>query len=114
MIFGFRPLGIPVIVNDRVDVAVAADADGVHLGDDDLSVKVARKMLGPLRTLGVSAKTPEQALRAARDGADYVGAGASSPLSPFSLSRALWQSPSKYKVLISFFLFILSDFLTLL
>ena len=45
MIFGFRPLGIPVIVNDRVDVAVAADADGVHLGDDDLSVKVARKML---------------------------------------------------------------------
>ena len=71
-----RPLGIPVIINDRVDVAIAVDADGVHVGDDDMPVRTARKMIGPLKILGVSVKTPEQAMQAERDGADYVGAGA--------------------------------------
>jgi thiamine-phosphate diphosphorylase len=70
-----RPLGVPVIVNDRVDVALAAGADGVHVGQSDLPVAEARRMLGPRAILGVSTKTVEQALRAAADGADYVGAG---------------------------------------
>merc|ERR1712176_600687 len=71
-----RPFGVPVIVNDRVDVAIAVDADGVHVGDDDIPVKIARKMVGPMKIVGASVKTPEQAIRAERDGADYVGSGA--------------------------------------
>ena len=71
-----RPAGIPVIVNDRVDVALAAGAAGVHVGQDDLPAAAARRLLGPGPVLGVSVKTVEQALRAQADGADYLGAGA--------------------------------------
>lgn len=74
-----RPRGVPVIINDRVDVAVAADADGVHVGQSDIPARLVRQMIGPNRILGVSVKTPEQAIKAVADGADYVGAGAVFP-----------------------------------
>jgi thiamine-phosphate pyrophosphorylase len=67
--------GVPLIVNDRLDVALACGAAGVHLGQDDLPVPLARRILGPGATIGVSANTPEQARRAELEGADYVGAG---------------------------------------
>ncbi len=67
--------GIHFIVNDRLDIALAANADGLHVGRDDLPAKVARELLGPERTLGVSASSIEEALQAERDGADYLGVG---------------------------------------
>ncbi len=69
------PRGIPLLVNDRPDVALACGAAGVHLGQDDVPVAVARRLLGPGATIGVSVNTPDEAVRAERDGADYVGAG---------------------------------------
>ncbi|DBB00608.1 TPA: hypothetical protein ACH3X3_002298 [Trebouxia sp. C0006] len=72
-----RPAGVGLIVNDRVDVALAVGADGVHVGQDDIPAKAARALLGPHKILGVSVKTVEQAQQAAADGADYLGAGAS-------------------------------------
>ena len=70
-----RARGVPLIVNDRVDVAVAAGADGVHLGQEDFPVRLARELLGPDRTIGVSGGTLEEARQGAEDGADYVGFG---------------------------------------
>jgi thiamine-phosphate pyrophosphorylase len=70
-----RSQGVAFVVNDRVDVALAADADGVHVGQADLPAPEARRLLGRARILGVSAATPEEAARAERDGADYVGFG---------------------------------------
>jgi thiamine-phosphate pyrophosphorylase len=70
-----RPTGVPLIVNDRVDVALAIDADGVHVGQDDLPVSVARRLLGPDKVVGTSAGTVEEARQAELDGADYVGVG---------------------------------------
>lgn len=70
-----RPEGIPVVVNDRVDVALAAGADGVHVGEEDLAVADARRILGPHGVVGASAGTVEEAVRAEREGADYVGVG---------------------------------------
>ncbi len=70
-----RPEGIPVVVNDRVDVALAAGADGVHVGEEDLAVADARRILGPHGVVGASAGTVEEAVRAQREGADYVGVG---------------------------------------
>ena len=67
---------VPFVINDRVDIAKAVDADGVHVGQDDESAKQAREELGPEKIVGVSCKTVEQALKAQRDGADYIGAGA--------------------------------------
>jgi len=64
------------IINDRLDVARAADADGVHLGQDDLPAAVARRIWGPEKIIGVSVGNVEEALRAEADGADYLGAGA--------------------------------------
>ncbi len=63
------------IVNDRLDVALAADAGGVHLGQDDLPAARARRLLPPGKVLGVSTHTLEQARRAVDDGADYIGVG---------------------------------------
>ena len=63
------------IVNDYVDVAVASLADGVHLGQDDLSLKQARKVLGKDKLIGVSCNNLAQALKAQKDGADYIGIG---------------------------------------
>ena len=67
--------GVPLIVNDRVDVAIAAGADGVHLGQDDFPVQLARELLGPDRVIGVSAGTLQEAEQGIADGADYVGFG---------------------------------------
>lgn len=63
------------IVNDQADVAVALDADGVHVGQEDLPVDVARRILGPQKIVGCSAHTVEEALEAERGGADYLGVG---------------------------------------
>ena len=67
---------VPLIINDRLDVAMAVDAAGVHLGQDDLPCAVARKILGPDYIIGVSAHNPEEARQAVADGADYLGCGA--------------------------------------
>lgn len=61
------------LVNDRVDLALAVDADGVHVGQDDLSCEVARGLLGPRRVIGVTVHTVAEAMAAEKDGADYVG-----------------------------------------
>ncbi len=65
---------IPLIINDRLDVALAVDADGVHVGQDDMPAALARQLIGPHKILGVSASTVEEALQAEKDGADYVSA----------------------------------------
>jgi thiamine-phosphate pyrophosphorylase len=65
---------IPLIINDRLDVALAVDADGVHVGQDDMPATLARQLIGPNKILGVSASTVEEALQAEREGADYVSA----------------------------------------
>ena len=70
-----RPAGASLIVNDRVDVALAAGADGVHLGTSDMAVADARRLLGPLPLVGYSPETAQQARASARDGADYLGVG---------------------------------------
>ncbi|QLH77026.1 thiamine phosphate synthase [Halosimplex rubrum] len=71
-----REAGVAFVVNDRVDLADAVDADGVHLGDDDLPVPVARDQLGPDALIGRSVSFVEDARRAERAGADYLGVGA--------------------------------------
>ncbi len=70
-----RDRNVPFIVNDRLDLALAADADGVHLGQDDLPPRAARAILGAKRILGVSTHSLEQAIQATEDGADYLGIG---------------------------------------
>jgi len=70
-----RDRGVRFIVNDRLDLAQAVDADGVHLGQDDLPPRAARPLLGAGKILGVSTHSLDQALRAAEDGADYLGIG---------------------------------------
>ncbi len=67
---------VPLIINDRVDVALACDADGVHIGQRDIPAALVRKMIGPDKLLGVSAATLEEAVQAVKDGADYLGIGA--------------------------------------
>lgn len=71
-----RPFGALLIINDRVDVAMASGADGVHLGLSDMSLLDARRLLGPSPLIGFSPKTEEQAAGAAGAGADYLGVGA--------------------------------------
>ncbi|MDI6895336.1 MAG: thiamine phosphate synthase [Bacillota bacterium] len=68
--------GVTFIVNDRVDVALAADADGVHVGQEDMPAALARGLIGPDRILGVTAASEAEARRAQGDGADYVGCNA--------------------------------------
>ncbi|AET67611.1 thiamine-phosphate pyrophosphorylase [Desulfosporosinus orientis DSM 765] len=67
---------IPLIINDRLDIALAIDADGLHVGQDDLPMVKARELLGPDKIIGVSASTLEEALLAEQQGADYLGVGA--------------------------------------
>jgi len=69
-----RSRGVPLIINDRADVAMAVDADGLHVGRDDLPAGIARRLLGKGKILGVSVGSPEEARRAIAEGADYVGA----------------------------------------
>ncbi len=71
-----RERGVLFVVNDRIDVALAADADGVHLGqDDDMPVQFARQLLGPQRMLGISAGNPAEGAAAVAAGADYLSIG---------------------------------------
>jgi thiamine-phosphate pyrophosphorylase len=70
-----RAAGVPLIVNDRLDVALQTSADGVHLGQDDMPLKFARRVVPKNFIVGISAGTLKEALDAERDGADYVGLG---------------------------------------
>lgn len=70
---------VPLIIDDRLDICLAVDAAGLHIGDDELPVSVARKVLGPEKILGVTAKTVKRALEAEEAGADYLGTGAIFP-----------------------------------
>lgn len=67
---------VPLIINDRLDIAMAVGAAGVHLGQDDLPCSVARGILGDAYVIGVSAHNPQEAVKAVEDGADYLGCGA--------------------------------------
>lgn len=70
---------VPFIVDDNLDIALACDADGLHIGQNDMPAAKARQLLGPDKFLGVSAQTAQQAVTACRDGADYLGVGAVFP-----------------------------------
>ncbi|MEF2638801.1 thiamine phosphate synthase [Hominifimenecus microfluidus] len=70
---------IPLIIDDRIDIALACDAAGVHVGQSDLPVSYARRLLGPDKIVGATAKTVPQALEAYEQGADYLGVGAMFP-----------------------------------
>ena len=72
---------VPLIINDRLSIAIALGADGAHVGQDDIDGAVARDILGPDRILGISASTVEEAVKAEEDGADYIGCGAVFPTS---------------------------------
>jgi thiamine-phosphate pyrophosphorylase len=74
-----REHGVPFIVNDNVDVALAMGADGIHVGQHDMEAGDVRKLLGPDKILGVSAQTVDQAILAEQRGADYLGVGAVFP-----------------------------------
>lgn len=71
--------GVPVIINDRLDVVLAVDAAGLHVGQGDMSAETARRLLGPEKILGVSVDNVTEALQAEKDGADYLGVGAVFP-----------------------------------
>lgn len=71
-----RRYGVPLIINDDVEAALEADADGVHVGQEDMAVAEARRILGPEKIIGASAHNREEALEAQRQGADYLGSGA--------------------------------------
>lgn len=70
-----REYGAVFIVNDSVELALAVDADGVHLGQEDMPADVARRLMGPDRIIGVSTHSVDEAMAAERDGADYIGFG---------------------------------------
>lgn len=74
-----RSLGIPFLVNDRLDIALTVDADGVHLGEEDIPIREARRLLGRDKILGASAASVETAVQAEKEGADYIGFGAVFP-----------------------------------
>lgn len=98
-----RERGALLIVNDRVDVALAVEADGAHVGQDDMPAALARRLLGPTRILGVSASSLVEAASAIKDGADYLGVGpiyptrgkadAGAPTSPALLRDIAAHSP---------------------
>lgn len=74
-----RRYNVPLIIDDRVDVALATDAEGVHVGQSDMPVVIARKLMGPDRIVGATTKTVPQAVEAYEQGADYLGVGAIYP-----------------------------------
>lgn len=78
-------LGALFIVNDRCDVALAVEADGVHLGQDDLPLDLARNIMGPRKIIGISTHRPEEVTQATRGGANYIGYG---PLFPTTTKAA--------------------------
>ena len=71
--------GVPLIINDRADIALAVGAEGVHVGQEDIPASVVRRLIGPEMLLGVSASSVEEAVTAEKDGADYLGVGAMNP-----------------------------------
>ncbi len=71
-----KKYNVPFIINDNVNVALAVDADGVHIGQDDMGVKKRREILGPDKIIGTSAHNVQEALQAVEDGVDYIGCGA--------------------------------------
>ena len=70
-----REAGACFIVNDHIDIALLVDADGVHIGQDDLPISEVRRLVGPEKIIGLSTHNPEQCEAAVRDGADYIGVG---------------------------------------
>ena len=66
---------VPLIINDRIDIALALDADGVHLGQKDMPLQIARKILGKEKIIGISVNNIEEAMEAENNGADYLGVG---------------------------------------
>nr|GEU80943.1 thiamine biosynthetic bifunctional enzyme TH1, chloroplastic isoform X1 [Tanacetum cinerariifolium] len=84
-----RAHSVPLLINDRVDIALACDADGVHVGQSDMPVKTVRSLLGPTKIIGVSCKTPEHALKAWEDGADYIGSGGVFPTNTKANNRTI-------------------------
>ncbi len=74
-----RKYQVPLIINDRVDIALAVDADGVHLGPEDLPIAAARELMGPDKIIGASANCIDEALDFVNQGADYLGVGALFP-----------------------------------
>jgi thiamine-phosphate pyrophosphorylase len=78
---------IPLIIDDRVDIAMAVDAAGVHVGQSDIPVRYARKLVGDNKIIGASAKTVDQAKMAKDEGADYIGVGAIYPTTTKVITR---------------------------
>ena len=74
-----KKYNVPLIIDDRLDIAIATDAEGVHLGQSDMPVQIARRIFGPDKIIGATAKTVPQALEAWQQGADYLGVGAIYP-----------------------------------
>ena len=74
-----KKYNVPLIIDDRMDIAMAVDAEGVHLGQSDMPISIARKLFGPDKIIGATAKTVPQALEAWQQGADYLGVGAIYP-----------------------------------
>ncbi|KAI9091168.1 thiamine-phosphate pyrophosphorylase [Phlyctochytrium arcticum] len=74
-----RAAGVPLLINDRIDIALAVDADGVHIGQDDMPLATARKLLGQDKIIGITVETAEQAKTAIANGADYLGSAAIFP-----------------------------------
>ena len=87
--------GVPLIINDNVELALKVDADGVHVGQEDMDARDVRGLIGPDKILGVTAKTVEQARKAQRNGADYLGSGAvfgsTTKLNARPMTKALLQ-----------------------
>lgn len=79
---------VPLIINDRLDIMLAVDADGLHIGQSDIPAAVARRIMGKNKILGLSAGTLEEAKKAKADGADYIGVGAVFPTS--TKKDAVW------------------------
>lgn len=71
-----RKYQVPFVINDNVKIALAVDADGVHVGQSDMAIQKARQILGPSKIIGATAHNTEEAIQAERDGADYLGSGA--------------------------------------
>lgn len=84
----FKRENIPLIINDRIDIALACQATGVHLGQEDFPLSFARKILGKKKLIGISVNTEEEALEAEKKGADYLGVG---PIFPTPSKKDLKQ-----------------------
>jgi len=80
--------GVPLLINDRLDIALAVNADGLHIGQEDLPLKVARKLLGPDKIIGLSVSNLEDAVQGEKEGADYLGAGAVYPTTSKDVSES--------------------------